>query len=303
MEKIDLSIIILNYNTREFLKECLDSIGKSRIGGCRFEIIVVDNASQDGSPEMVKKKFPAVKLIVSKNNIGFSAGNNLAVPGSSGKYLLFLNPDTKIFPETLKVMIDYMETNGKVGIATCKVELANGQLDYPCHRGFPTPWNSLTYFSGLAKIFPKSKLFSGYTLSHLPLNQAHEIDSCSGSFFFVRREVGESLDWWDEDYFWYGDDIDFCYRVKKMGWMVMFVPKTRITHYRGASSGIIKHSQKIATASKETKLKSARASIEAMKVFYKKHYSNKYPKIIFRIVLQGISFLERLRLLKIYLNG
>ncbi|MCJ7793291.1 MAG: glycosyltransferase family 2 protein [Candidatus Marinimicrobia bacterium] len=295
-EKINLSVIILNYNTHVFLQACLRSLAKSQKEKITLETIVVDNASTDGSGEMVKENFPEVKLIMNKKNIGFAAANNQAVKKAKGQYLLFLNPDTLVQPETLKTMVKYMKKNPKTGAATCRVELTNGQLDYACHRGFPTPWNAFTYFSGLAKLFPKSKLFSGYTLSHLSLQKTHPIDSACGAFLMVRREAGEESHWWDEDYFWYGEDLDFCYRLKEKGWRIDYVPQTKIIHYKGAASGIKKHSQKLATATKETKKRAIKASTEVMRVFFQKHYQNKYPQPIYWLVMSGINLLEKYRM-------
>jgi GT2 family glycosyltransferase len=293
-EKVDLSVIILNYNTRDFLRQCLQSIKKTQ--GIAPEVMVVDNASTDGSAVMVKENFPEVKLIVNQKNIGFAAGNNQGVKKAKGKYILFLNPDTLVQPETLKTMVDYLKKHPRTGAATCRVELTNGQLDYACHRGFPTPWNALAYFSGLAKLFPQNKLFNGYTLNYLSLKKTHEIDSACGAFLMVRREAGEESHWWDEDYFWYGEDLDFCYRLKEKGWRIDYVPQTKIIHHKGAASGIKKHSQKIATATKKTKKRAIKASTEVMRVFFKKHYQNKYPKPIYWLVMKGIDFLEKYRL-------
>lgn len=291
----DLSVIILNYNTKDLLRDCLKSV----ISDKRIEIIVVDNASTDGSAEMVKKEFPQVKLIVSKKNLGFAAGNNLGIPQAKGRYVLFLNPDTIVMPNTFKEMIKFMDKHPKVSAATCRIELPSGKLDQACHRGFPTPWNAFCHFFGLEKIFPKSRLFAGYSLSYLPLDKIHEIDSGVGAFLMVRRKAGEEINWWDEDYYWYGEDLDFCYRLKQKGWQIMFVPTVKIIHYKGAASGIKKHSQKISTATKETKLRSAKASTQVMRVFYQKHYQQKYPKIVDWLVMRGIDLIEKARIAKI----
>ncbi len=296
--KIDLSIIILNYNTRELLRDCLNSIKKSKLNNYSYEIIVVDNASTDGSARMVEEEFEEVKLIINRKNLGFAAGNNRGFQKAKGKYVLLLNPDTIIQPETLKTMIAFMEENPKVGAATCRVELPDGRLDDACHRGFPTPWNAFAYFSGLAKIFPKFKPFTGYTLTHLPLDKTHEIDSGVGAFLMIRSKIGKELNWLDEDYFWYGEDLDFCYRLREKGWQVMFVPKTKIIHYKGVSSGMKRHTQKLTTATKKTRLRAAQASTEVMRIFFKKHYQEKYPGWLFWLVMRGIDLLERFRLLK-----
>ena len=300
-KRIDLSVIILNYNTKDLLRDCLQSIKKAKTNGLGFEIIVVDNASTDGSVAMVKKEFPEVKPIINKKNLGFAAGNNVGFKKAEGRYLLLLNPDTIVQSETLKFMVEFMDKHPQVGAATCRIELPNGRLDYSCHRGFPTPWNAFTYFSGLAKIFPKTKFFTGYTLTYLSLERAHEIDSGCGAFLVIRRQAGEEVRWLDEDYFWYGEDLDFCYRLKEKGWQIMFVPPVKIVHYKGAASGIIRHSQKIATATKETKIKSTKASTAVMRVFFQKHYQKKYPKPVYWLVMKGIDLLEKMRLLKLSL--
>lgn len=297
--KIDLSIIILNYNTKDLLRDCLRSVSKAKADGFANEIIVVDNASTDGSTKMVKKEFPAVKLIASQKNLGFAAGNNLATPQACGRYFLFLNPDTVVLSTTIPTMIKFMNQHPEAGAATCRVELPSGKLDDACHRGFPTPWNALCHFSGLEKIFPKIKLFSGYYLSYLSLDKTHEIDSGVGAFLMVRRQAGEKIGWWDEDYFWYGDDLDFCYRIKNSGWKIFYVPKVKIIHYKGASSGIKKDSQKISTATQETRLRSVKASTEVMRIFYQKHYRQQYPRIVGWLVLKGIDLMEKIRVAKI----
>lgn len=291
----DLSIIILNYNTKDFLRDCLRSIDKAK-NDLKFEIIVVDNVSTDDSIQMVAEEFSWVKLIGSHKNLGFAKGNNLGVPGALGKYVLFLNPDTIVFPKTLSGMVEFMEKHPRAGVSTCRVELPNQKLDEACHRGFPSPWNAFCHFSGLEKVFPKSKLFAGYYMGWLPLSRVHKIDACVGAFLLVRREIGEKISWWDEDYFLYGEDLDFCYRVQEEGWEIYYVPEYKIIHYKGASSGIKKQSKDLTTASRETRVRSARASTQAMRIFYQKHYQTKYPKFLTWLVMKGIDLLEKKRL-------
>ncbi|MBP8591223.1 glycosyltransferase family 2 protein [Candidatus Shapirobacteria bacterium] len=271
------------------------------------EIIVVDNHSQDDSVEMLKnlklklensKKTENLKLkiIVNNDNLGFAKANNIGIKKSRGEYLLFLNSDTIVPPKTISFMLDFMKKNPKIGVATCRVELTDGKLDEACTRGFPTPWNAFCHFSGLEKLLPHSRLFAGYYLGHLDLNTTHEIDSCVGAFMLVPRHVGEKIGWWDEDYFWYGEDIDFCYRVKKAGFKVMFVPEVKIIHYKGASSGIKKTKSK---ADLKTREKAMLASTQAMRIFYQKHYRGKYPKLIEKTVFWGINMIEKARVRKI----
>lgn len=293
---IDFLIVILSYNTKELLRDCIRSIKKSELEGITYEIVVVDNASRDGSAEIVRKEFPDITLIANKENIGYSKGNNLGVQEAKGRYIVFLNADTLVYARTIKTMIRFMDEHQEAGAATCKVLLPNNNLDDSCHRGFPTPWNALYHFSGLSRIFPRSRIFAGYSLRFLDLDKTHEIDSCSGAFIIVRRQAGEEIGWWDEDFFWYGEDLDLCFRLKERGWKIYFVPTVKILHYKGVSGGIKSISQHLTRATKETRLRATRARFEAMKIFYKKHYVDKYPKIITWLVMQGINFKHRLSL-------
>lgn len=298
----DLSIIILSFNTKDFLRECLQSIKDSELKGISYEVIVVDNASTDGSIKEIKdweKSFETFISIFNKENLGFAAGNNVGIKRSSGRYVLFLNPDTVLTKNSLREVFRFMESHIDAAVASPRLELPNGLLDEASHRGFPTPWNAFCYFSGLNKLFPKSKIFAGYTKGWLLETKGpHEVDSTVGAFFFVRREAGEEVGWWDEDYFWYGDEIDFCYRLKERGWKIFFLPQVKVLHYKGVASGIKGHSKKISTASKETKLRAARASIEAMRIFYKKHYRDKYPQVVTWLVFIGMWVLESFRFFK-----
>jgi len=302
-----ISIIILNFNAGEFLEKCLLSLEKCFKEDSRKErryeiadILIVDNGSSDNSLKLAEKSAARLRAKVIRNNknIGFAAGNNIAVKNNLDKnanYVLFLNPDTIVFPGVLPEVVSFMEERRDAGVATCRVELPNGHLDEACHRGFPTPWRSLCFFSRLSRIFGGSRLFSGYTLGHLvDLETPHEIDSCSGSFLLVRRSVGEKIGWWDEDYFFYGEDIDFCYMLKQEGWKIYYVPSVSIIHYKGVSGGIKAVSKEITTASKETKKRATKSRFSAMRIFYKKHYEKKYPWIVNLLVDIGISVREKL---------
>lgn len=289
MQFFPLSIIVLSFNTKELLRECLASLKKNIRSDLSSEIIVVDNASSDSSAEMVKEEFKEVILIANKTNVGYTNGNNMAIRQAKGRYVLFLNADTYVHAKTLETMVSFMDEHKDAGAATCRVELPNGKLDDSCHRGFPTPWRAFCHFSGLSRIFPKSRIFAGYSLGWKDLSAIHEIDSCSGAFMIVRREAGEEISWWDEDFFWYGDDLDFCYRLKEKNWKVYFVPTVKILHYKGVSGGIKNISQHLTRATKETRLRVTKARFEAMKIFYHKHYMGKYPKFITWLVRQGIN--------------
>jgi GT2 family glycosyltransferase len=292
---IDVSIIIVSYNTKEYLKKCIDSMIESIGERLTYEIIVVDNKSNDGTAEELskqKERFKNLTTIENSKNVGFSKANNIGVKKAKGRYILFLNPDTVVYKETIYHMVKFMDENKKAGAATCFVKLPNGELDEAAHRGFPTPWNAFSYFSGLGRIFPNSRLFSGYTLGWMSLTRVHEIDSCAGVFMIVRREIGEEVDWWDEDYFWYGEDLDFCFRLKKKGWKIYFVPEVSILHYKGVSGGIKKISSKITTADNKTKNLATKARFEAMRIFYNKHYKKNYPPFLNWFIFKVISFKE-----------
>src|SRR3989344_2960386 len=292
---MDLSIIIVSYNAADFLKECIESI-KKNTKKLNYEIIVIDNTSSDNSVEMVMKEFPQVSVIESRENLGFSKANNLGTEKSKGRYVLFLNPDTVVYEDSLLNMVKFMDEHTKAGAATCKLVMPNGKLDDAAHRGFPNPWNSFSYFSGLSKVFPKSKLFGGYNLGFLDISKTHEIDACAGAFMMVRRQAGEKIGWWDEDYFFYGEDLEFCFRLKGEGWKIYFVPSISVLHYKGVSGGIKKVSKEITTANLETKKRSTNWRFSAMKIFYRKHYQNKYPLLLTWFVMGGINLKQWLTL-------
>jgi len=288
-KKIDLSIIILNYNTKNLLGDCLKSVEKAKTDGLSWETIVVDNASTDGSPAMVRKEFPEVLLRESKKNLGFAGGNNLGLKKALGRYILFLNSDTQITPDSLVKIMKFMEEDSRIGASTPKTILFSGGMDPDCHRGFPTPWASICYFLGLEKLFPKSKIFGQYHQFYLDLNKTHEIDAGFGTFMFVRRKALDQVGNWDESYFFYGEDLDLCYRIKKAGWKIMFYPESLATHHKGASSGLRRESKDVSQASQEIRIKVAKASIKAMEIFYEKFYKDKYPAWVTLLVILGIK--------------
>jgi GT2 family glycosyltransferase len=178
---MQLSIIIVNYNVKEFLLNLLDSLYKAVVN-YESEIIVVDNASDDGSVEAVRSRFPKVNLIANENNVGFGAANNQALEIAKGKYIVLINPDTIVKEDTFTKLIDFLEKNPQAGMVGCKVLNPDGTLQLACRRSFPGPWTSLTKITGLSKLFPKSKLFAKYNLTYLDENETYEVDAISGSF-------------------------------------------------------------------------------------------------------------------------
>ncbi|MBU2051980.1 MAG: glycosyltransferase family 2 protein [Patescibacteria group bacterium] len=291
---MDLSIIIVNYKTKDLTLKTLASVFAAQIPRGKVEVILVDNASEDGTPEMVRKKFPKVKIINAVRNLGFAGGNNLGLRRGKGRYLLLLNSDTLIATDTLVKMVEFMDQHQNVGLSTCRVELLNGRPDPASHRGFPTPWAALTYFSGLEQLWPKSRLFGQYHQGWKQLQAAHEIDSPVGAFFFLRREALKQAGLLDENFFMYGEDIDLAFRIKKTGWKVMYTPFTKIIHLKGASG--------INRPDKAIRLQTTRAFFEAMQLFYNKHYRRRYFFALRWLVFLGIKTLKLVKILKIKIS-
>ncbi len=287
-----VSVLIVNYNTQDSLSRCLSNLKGTY---SNLQVVVVDNGSTDKSAQMVKDNYPWVELVESKRNIGLSAGNNLALSESSGEYLLYLGSDAFPQKETIMGLVNYFENNPAVGIATCKLLLRSGELDWDAHRGFPTPWTAFTHFSGLEKLFPQSRLFGGYFLGFENMEQLHEIDLCISHFMFIRRGVFSTIGNWDENFFVYGEDVDFCYRAKKYGWKVMYLPHLTALHHKGVSVGIRKETEDISTASKNIKRRMVGETTTAMVKFYEKHYLKDYLPLISWIILWSIGLLSKMR--------
>lgn len=289
-EICELAVVVVNYKAGDILKDCLEALIKSQGVRQDMEIWVVDNASGDGSVSMIKNDFPQVKLIENSSNLGYAKANNIALKQINSRYILLLNPDCVVDENTIFFMLGFMDKYPKVGASTCLVVLADGQIDWACHRGFPNPWTALTYFLGWGKLFPKSQLFAQYHQTYKNLDETHEIDSPSGAFFLIRKQVMDQIGFLDEDYFMYGEDIDWSFRIKQGGWKIMYVPEVKAIHYKGISSGIKKHSKELSTANAETKLRSTRAFYEAMKIFYRKHYHSGYFFLINWLVYLAIDY-------------
>lgn len=293
-----LSIIIVSYNTRQLLDDCLASIQGAEKPEGGVEVIVVDNASKDGSQAMVQTTYPGVCLLALDENLGFSTANNRGTAVSTGEYILFLNSDTVIAPDALVKPVAYMRRHPQVGALTARLIYPNGQRDPDNHRGFPTPWNAVCHFSGLSKLFPHNPRFNGYFQSYADFNQSHTVAVIAGSYMLMPRILVDALGGWDETYFFYGEDIDFCYRINQAGYQIVYYPHVVVLHYKGASSGLRKESADIARPPKETRVKVAKESVRAMQVFYRKFYSDQYPPVVTWLVLTGIQLRGWFRVVK-----
>ena len=295
----NLSVIILNYNTKDLLKDCLDSLNKVK-NEASFEVIVADNGSTDGSCEMLKKDFGWVKLVENNENLGFAAGNNRAKDYCKGENVLFLNTDTIVPKETLRKCLKYLHKNKKVGALTCKLDLPGGGVDKDARRSFPTPWVSLTHLVlGLDKIFPKSPLFARYWYGYIPEGTTHEVDAIQGAFFLVRKKILDRVNWFDEDYFLDGEDIDLCWKIKEAGWKIIYYPEVSIIHLKGATKGKNKEVKKKAPLAERIKFRAS--GVTSMEIFYRKRLWSKYPLLLNLLVVVGIKCLRALRIVKMLL--
>lgn len=283
---LQVSVIIVNFNVREFLHHALVSLQKA-MKGIKGEIIVVDNASDDGSVEMIRRRFPSVTLIANKINLGFAKANNLGLKKAKGKHLLLINPDTLVQEDTLRVMVKFFEDNPDVGLAGCKILNPDGSFQLPCRRSFPTPWVAFTKMSGFSALFPNTRLFGRYNLTYLNPDETYEIDAVSGSFMMLRREAYEKVGGLDEDFFMYGEDLDWCYRIQQAGWKNYYVHSTKIIHYKGEST-------------KRSNIDEIRTFYHAMHLFVKKHMSD--SSVFAKLLGIAISISSRLAMVKAFLR-
>lgn len=263
-----LSVIIVNYNTKELLIDCVDSVKNTF---SEAEIIVVDNASTDGSGEIIKSL--PVKAIFSGENIGFSKANNLGLKQATGDAVLFLNPDTVVKEGTIMRCLDFLEQTPDAGAVGCKVVLPDRKLDQACKRKFPTPFNSFCTIFKIAKILPRL----GYNLSYLDDNGVYQVDCLVGAFMLCSGQAIKLTGGFDEDFFMYGEDIDLCCRIKKSGLKIWYLGDCEITHIKGASG-------------KKSK-KAKEAFYDSMSIYYKKHFK----KGIFTAIVDfGVKILKKL---------
>ncbi len=228
----DLSICIVSHNTRELLRDCLRSLPEACYG-LDWEVIVADNGSQDGSVSMLREEFPHAQIIKNAENLGYTLPMNQALRMGKGRYLIQLNPDTLVKPKAFLMLVAYMDANPTVGIATPKVLNLDGSLQKQCRRSAGRPWDAISYFSGLSRLFPHSRFFGGYLMGFLPENEIAEVEAVSGSCMFIRRDLVEQIGYMDEVFFAYQEDADFCFRARVARWKIMYVPLGEVFHYGG----------------------------------------------------------------------
>ncbi|MEE9440218.1 MAG: glycosyltransferase family 2 protein [Saprospiraceae bacterium] len=280
-----ISIVIVNYNVRHFIKRCIESIYKSKTLDLLIDIHVVDNASIDGSVDMIKSEFPKVRLISNTENVGFSTANNQAIKLCKSKYILILNPDTVVQEDTLQICYEYMDNHLKVGALGVKMIDGSGAFLPESKRSLPTIWNSISKLSGLSNIFPNSSLFNGYALGHLDKDKQHKIEVLCGAFMFVRQSIIEKVGMFDERFFMYAEDIDWSKRIIEKGHEVHYIPETTIIHFKGEST-------------KKASLGYVKTFYSAMALYVEKHYTGITGKWFAKILTIGITLRAMISSLK-----
>lgn len=282
---VDLTVVVVSYNVSYFLEQCLHSVLKAT-AGLTCEVIVVDNNSVDGSVALVRQKFPEVKLIANKDNVGFSRANNQAIRISSGRYVLLLNPDTLVEEDTFVKTVGFMDEHPRAGGLGVKMIDGKGRFLPESKRGLPTPSVAFYKIFGLSALFPKSKTFGKYHLGFLSKEETHSIEVLSGAFMLMRKSVLDEVGLLDEDFFMYGEDIDLSYRIVLGGYKNYYFHDARIIHYKGEST-------------KKSSVNYVFVFYRAMVIFAKKHFSKRNAKtfgffINLAIYIRaGIAILQR----------
>jgi GT2 family glycosyltransferase len=274
-QPLQLSVIIVNYNVKHFLEQCLQSVllaGKN----IAIEIFVVDNSSTDGSAAHLPPLFPQVNFMWLDKNVGFAKANNIGVAQAKGEYILFLNPDTIIAEESLEAILSFIKTNENIGAVGVKMIDGSGQFLKESKRAFPSPSTSLFKIMGLAKLFPRSKTFAKYHLGHLSNNENHEVDVLAGAFMLIPKKVIDKVGSFDEAFFMYGEDVDLSYRIQKAGYKNYYFAQTTIIHFKGEST-------------KKGSLNYVRLFYKAMNLFVHKHYKGSSASIFVFLINAGIN--------------
>jgi len=269
-----LSVVIVNYNVKYFLEQCLHSV-QAAIAGLDAEIYVVDNNSVDGSVEMVADKFPLVKLIANTENTGFSTANNQAMKVAAGEYILLLNPDTIVEQDTFIKCVEFMDSHSDAGGLGIKMVDGKGRFLPESKRGLPTPIVAFYKIFGLSAIFPKSRIFGKYHLGYLDKEETHVVDVLAGAFMMLRRETLDKTGLLDEAFFMYGEDIDLSYRITKSGYKNYYYPGARIIHYKGEST-------------KKSSINYVFVFYNAMLIFAQKHFSQKNARLFSMLIHMAI---------------
>lgn len=291
---MDLSIIIVNYETYDLTKQTIESV-INQDQPFMYDIYVVDNASKDRSIERLQEDFlkesesGLIKFIFNQKNMGFAHANNLAIKKTNAEYVLLLNSDTVVLDNCLESSLNYMKTHTDTGVLGCKVVLPDNTLDKACRRSFPDFYVSLYRMTGLSSLFPKSRRFGRYNLTYLDEDETYEVDCVVGAFMMVILKAIHDVGILDETFFMYGEDIDWCYRIKAADWKIMYYSDAKIVHYKGSSF------------SKKQNTRLTYEFYRAMYIFYNKHYKEEYPWITTAATYAGIWGICGLKMFKNYI--
>lgn len=269
-----ISVIIVNYNVKDYLEQALVSLQRA-LGNISHEIFVVDNASVDGSMEHVRQRFPGVKLIESEENLGFGRANNLALKQARGEFIVMINPDTVVQEDTFEKLLTFFEKQPDASAATCKIINPDGSFAVDCRHSIPTPAIALWKVLGLSKIFPRSKIFAQYNLTYLNPDDTYPVPAISGSFMMIKKDVLDKIGYFDEQFFMYCEDIDLCHRINLAGFKIYYVPTTQIIHYKGEST-------------KKNNIDYVITFNKALYQFFQKHHAQKTRFIIRWLIVLGI---------------
>lgn len=267
---MDLTVIIVNYNVRFYLEQCISSVADA-MDGIDAEVFVVDNNSSDGSVEMVADKFPWVKLIANTDNVGFSKANNQALEQAKGRYSLLLNPDTLVAEDAFELVIDFMDRTPDAGGVGVRMVDGKGHFLPESKRGLPTPMVAFFKIAGLSRIFPKSGLFGKYHLGHLPEKEINEIEILSGACMFLRKTTLDKVGLLDDSFFMYGEDIDLSYRITLGGYKNYYFPEAELIHYKGEST-------------KKSSFNYVYVFYNAMTIFARKHFTNSRSRLFTKLI-------------------
>jgi len=285
---MDLSVIIVSYNVSGYLKECLKSVNTA-IKTIDSEIIVVDNNSSDDSCEMVSREFPGITLIKNKTNEGYARANNRALRISQGKYVLLLNPDTRVMSDTFIKCIDFMELHNDAAAIGIKMTDGDGEYLPESKRSLPTVSSAFFKAFGFSSLFPGIKLFNKYYISSSGTDETTITEVIAGAFMFIRKDVLDITGLLDEDFFMYGEDIDMSYRFIKAGYRNYYFPEAVITHFKGCSTPRDNYDDILNFYS-------------AMRIYISKRRTEGLFRFSYAILFTGIFFRESLALLNRFLK-
>jgi GT2 family glycosyltransferase len=271
---MNLSIVIVNWNTKEFLQRCLESLRANPPSG-ELEVIVIDNASTDGSAEMVRQEFPEAVLIENQENLGYAQGNNQGIAASKGEYVLLLNPDTEVTPGALDSLVEFAKNRPDAAAVGCRLINPDGGVQSSC-RSFPSPLPLLFEYTKLSRLFPRSRLFGAYRMTYFDYSRVAEVDQPMGSCLLLSRKAIEDVGLFDEEFPIFFNEVDWCFRAKQRGWKAYFTPDAEVLHHGGAST-------------QQAKAEMIRESHESLGRFYEKHYKGRLPWAVYRLIRFAIG--------------